>query len=205
MSLKSLQEKIGVGADGAFGPGTMKAATAFYKFSPIRAAHFFAQTAHETGGFKAFSENLNYSADGLNKIFPKYFKNAGRDANAFARNPEKIANVVYASRMGNGDIESGDGWKYRGRGALQLTGKSNYEAFAKYLDHNEVLENPDLVATKYAFESAMFFFERNKLWTICDQGINDAAILALTKRINGGTHGLEDRKAKTYKYYEYVK
>ena len=205
MSLKSLQEKIGVGADGAFGPGTMKAATAFYKFSPIRAAHFFAQTAHETGGFKAFSENLNYSADGLNKIFPKYFKNAGRDANAFARNPEKIANIVYASRMGNGDEASGDGWKYRGRGALQLTGKANYEAFAKYLGHNEVLENPDTVATKYAFESAMFFFERNKLWTICDQGINDAAILALTKRINGGTHGLEDRKTKTYKYYEYVK
>ena len=205
MSLKSLQEKIGVGADGAFGPGTMKAATAFYKFSPVRAAHFFAQTAHETGGFKAFSENLNYSADGLNKIFPKYFKNAGRDANAFARNPEKIANVVYASRMGNGDIASGDGWKYRGRGALQLTGKANYEAFAKYLGNNEVLENPDLVATKYAFESAMFFFERNKLWAICDKGINDAAILELTKRINGGTHGLEDRKTKTYKYYEYVK
>lgn len=205
MSLKSLQEKAGVAADGAFGPGTMKAATAFYKFSPVRAAHFFAQTAHETGGFKAFSENLNYSADGLNKIFPKYFKNAGRDANAYARNPEKIANVVYASRMGNGDIESGDGWKYRGRGALQLTGKSNYEAFAKYLGHNEVLENPDLVATKYAFESAMFFFERNKLWAICDKGINDAAILELTKRINGGTHGLEDRKTKTYKYYEYVK
>ena len=205
MSLKSLQEKAGVAADGAFGPGTMKAATAFYKFSPVRAAHFFAQTAHETGGFKAFSENLNYSADGLNKIFPKYFKNAGRDANAFARNPEKIANIVYASRMGNGDEASGDGWKYRGRGALQLTGKANYEAFAKYLGHNEVLENPDTVATKYAFESAMFFFERNKLWTICDQGINDAAILALTKRINGGTHGLEDRKTKTYKYYEYVK
>ena len=107
--------------------------------------------------------------------------------------------------MGNGDEASGDGWKYRGRGALQLTGKSNYEAFAKYLNNNEVLENPDLVATKYAFESAMFFFERNKLWSICDQGINDAAILALTKRINGGTHGLEDRKTKTYKYYEYVK
>ena len=205
MSLKSLQEKAGVAADGAFGPGTMKAATAFYKFSPVRAAHFFAQTAHETGGFKAFSENLNYSADGLNKIFPKYFKNAGRDAAPFARNPEKIANIVYASRMGNGDEASGDGWKFRGRGALQLTGKSNYEAFAKYLGNDEVLTNPDSVATKYAFESAMFFFERNKLWAICDKGINDAAILELTKRINGGTHGLEDRKTKTYKYYEYVK
>jgi len=203
MSLKSLQERAGVTADGAFGPGTMKAGMALLKLSPIRAAHFFAQTSHETGGFKAFSENLNYSAQGLQGIFGKYFP--GNLEESYARNPEKIANRVYADRMGNGNEASGDGWKYRGRGALQLTGKANYEAFAKYLGNNEVLENPDLVATKYAFESAMFFFERNKLWAICDQGINDAAILALTKRINGGTHGLEDRKAKTYKYYQYVK
>jgi putative chitinase len=205
MSLKSLQTKIGVTADGAFGPGTMKKAMEFYKLTPVRAAHFFAQTAHESGNFKAFSENLNYSADGLNKIFPKYFKNAGRDANAYARNPEKIANVVYASRMSNGDEASGDGWKFRGRGALQLTGRANYQAFSEYLGKPEIMTNPDLVATEFSFESAMFFFERNKLWAICDQGINDAAILALTKRINGGTHGLDDRNQKTKKYYEYVK
>jgi len=203
MSLKSLQERAGVAADGAFGPGTMKAAMELLKLTPIRAAHFFAQTSHETGGFKAFSENLNYSAQGLQGIFGKYFP--GNLEESYARQPEKIANRVYASRMGNGDEASGDGWKFRGRGALQLTGKANYEAFAKYLGNNEVLENPDLVATKYSFESAMFFFERNKLWAICDQGINDAAILALTKRINGGIHGLEDRKAKTYKYYQFVK
>jgi putative chitinase len=203
MSLKSLQERAGVTADGAFGPGTMKAAMELLKLTPIRAAHFFAQTSHETGGFKAFSENLNYSAQGLQGIFGKYFP--GTLEESYARQPEKIANRVYASRMGNGDEASGDGWKFRGRGALQLTGKSNYEAFAKYLGNNEVLENPDLVATKYSFESAMFFFERNKLWAICDKGINDAAILELTKRINGGTHGLEDRKAKTYKYYQFVK
>ena len=203
MSLKSLQEKIGVGADGAFGPGTMKAAMAFYKLTPVRAAHFFAQTSHETGGFKAFSENLNYSAQGLQGIFGKYFP--GNLEESYARQPEKIANRVYASRMGNGDEASGDGWKYRGRGALQLTGKANYQAFADYLKKPEVLTNPDLVATTYAFESAMFFFDKNKLWSICDQGINDAAILALTKRINGGTHGLDDRNAKTKKYYEYVK
>jgi len=203
MSLKSLQERAGVAADGAFGPGTMKAAMTLLKLTPIRAAHFFAQTSHETGGFKAFSENLNYSAQGLQGIFGKYFP--GTLEESYARQPEKIANRVYASRMGNGDEASGDGWKFRGRGALQLTGKANYEAFAKYLGNNEILENPDLVATKYSFESAMFFFERNKLWAICDQGINDAAILALTKRINGGTHGLEDRKAKTYKYYQFVK
>jgi putative chitinase len=203
MSLQSLQKKIGVTADGAFGPGTMKKAMEFYKLTPVRAAHFFAQTAHETGGYKLFSENLNYSAQGLQGIFGKYFP--GNLEESYARNPEKIANRVYASRMGNGDEKSGDGWKYRGRGALQLTGKDNYAAFAKYLQKPEIMTNPDLVATEYSFESAMFFFDKNKLWEICDKGINDAAILALTKRINGGTHGLEDRNQKTKKYYEYVK
>ena len=203
MSLKSLQTKIGVTADGVFGPGTMKKAMEFYKFTPVRAAHFFAQTAHETGGFKLFTENLNYSAAGLQGTFGKYFP--GDLENSYARNPEKIANRVYASRMGNGDEASGDGWKYRGRGALQLTGKANYKAFSDYLAKPEVMSNPDLVATVYAFDSAMFFFDKNKLWSICDKGINDAAILELTKRINGGTHGLEDRKLKTYKYHEYVK
>jgi putative chitinase len=171
--------------------------------SPIRAAHFFAQTSHETGGFKAFSENLNYSASGLQGIFGKYFP--GTLEESYARQPEKIANRVYADRMGNGNEASGDGWKYRGRGALQLTGKANYKAFADYLGKPEIMETPDLVATTYDFESAMFFFDKNKLWSICDQGVNDAAILALTKRINGGTHGLDDRMAKTKKYYEYVK
>ena len=203
MSLQSLQKKIGVTADGAFGPGTMKKAMEFYKLTPVRAAHFFAQTAHETGGYKLFSENLNYSAQGLQGIFGKYFP--GNLEESYARNPEKIANRVYASRMGNGDEKSGDGWKYRGRGALQLTGKDNYAAFAKYLQKPEIMTNPDLVATEYSFESAMFFFDKNKLWEICDKGINDAAILALTKRINGGTHGLEDRNQKTKKYYEFVK
>jgi putative chitinase len=203
MSLKSLQAKIGVTADGAFGPGTIKKAMEFYKLTPVRAAHFFAQTAHETGGYKLFSENLNYSAQGLQGIFGKYFP--GTLEESYARNPEKIANRVYASRMGNGDEKSGDGWKYRGRGALQLTGKDNYAAFAKYLQKPEIMTNPDLVATEYSFESAMFFFDKNKLWEICDKGINDAAILALTKRINGGTHGLADRNEKTKKYYEYVK
>jgi putative chitinase len=205
VSLKSLQKKIGAVADGIFGPGTLKAAQAYYKLSDARAAHFFAQTAHESGGFKAFSENLNYSADGLNKIFPKYFKNAGRDANKYARKPEMIANVVYASRMGNGDISSGDGWKYRGRGALQLTGKDNYKAFSDYLKKPEIMTDPDLVAEDYSFESAMFFFEKNGLWKICDKGVNDEAIKELTKRINGGYHGLEDRTEKTKKYYSYLK
>lgn len=203
MSLKSLQTKIGVTADGAFGPGTLKAAMAFFKFTPERAAHFFAQTGHETGEFKLFTENLNYSADGLKKIFPKYFP--GNMADLYTRNPEKIANRVYASRMGNGNEASGDGWKFKGRGALQTTGKDNYTALSKHLGKPEILTTPDLVADLYAFESAIFFFDSNKLWAICDQGVNDASILALTKRVNGGTNGLDHRTALTLKYFGYTK
>ena len=203
MSLISLQTKLGIAADGAFGPGTMKAAMAYYKMTPERASHFFAQTAHESGGFKVFSENLNYSAQGLQGIFGKYFP--GNLEESYARKPEKIANRVYASRMGNGDETSGDGWKFRGRGALQLTGKSNYQLFSDYLKKPEIMTNPDLVATEFAFESAIFFFDKNKLWDICDKGVTKDTILALTKRINGGTHGLADREEKTFKYYTYVK
>ena len=203
MSLINLQKKLGVNADGEFGPGTMKATMEYYKMTPERAAHFFAQTSHESGGFKVFSENLNYSAQGLQGIFGKYFPDNLEES--YARKPEKIANRVYASRMGNGDEASGDGWKYRGRGALQLTGKSNYQAFSDYLKNPEIMTNPDLVATEFAFESAIFFFDKNSLWSICDKGVNKDSILALTKRINGGTHGLADREEKTFKYYTYVK
>jgi putative chitinase len=203
MSLKSLQERVGVIADGAFGPGTFKAAMAFFKMTPVRAAHFFAQTSHETGEFKLFVENLNYSAQGLQGTFGKYFP--GTLEESYARNPEKIASRVYADRMGNGNEASKDGWKFRGRGALQLTGKSNYEAFAKYLGKPEIMTNPDLVATTYAFESAMFFFDKNNLWSICDKGVDAATITALTKRINGGTNGLDHRTKLTAKYYNYVK
>jgi putative chitinase len=105
--------------------------------------------------------------------------------------------------MGNGPEMSGEGFAYKGRGALQLTGKANYQAFANYINRPDIMTNPDLVATELAFESALWFFDKNKLWAICDQGVNDAAILALTKRINGGTHGLDDRKAKTKKFYSW--
>lgn len=202
MSLVELQKKIGVTADGAFGPGTLRAAMRYYKLTPRRAAHFFAQTAHESGNFRSFSENLNYGAQGLRKIFGKYFPTYGM-ARAYERQPKKIANRVYANRMGNGDEASGDGWKFRGRGALQLTGRANYQAFANYVRRPDVMDNPDLVAGELCFESALWFFDKNKLWSICDQGVNDAAILALTKRINGGTHGLDDRKAKTKKFYSW--
>jgi putative chitinase len=200
MSMIELQKKIGVTADGAFGPGTLKAAASYFKLNKNRAAHFFAQCAHESGNFKAFSENLNYGAKGLRTTFGKYFQTEGIAKN-YERQPQRIANRAYANRMGNGDEASGDGSAYKGRGPLQLTGKNNYRAFGRYIGREqEILDNPDLVATELGFESALWFFDANKLWSICDQGINDAAILALTKRINGGTHGLEDRKLKTKKY-----
>lgn len=202
MSLIKLQEKIGVKPDGSFGPVTLKAAAKYFNLSPERAAHFFGQTSHETGGFKLFSENLNYSADGLKRTFGKYFKD-GKE-NEYARNPEKIANRVYSNRMGNGDEVSGDGWKYRGRGAIQLTGKNNYQAFSQYLKKPEIVTNPDLVATDYAFESALFFFSQNKLWSTADQGVTDNSILSMTKRINGGINGLEDRVAQTRKFYGWL-
>lgn len=204
MSLVNLQEKVGANPDGDFGPNTLKKAAEFYKLTPERAAHFFAQISHETAEFKLFIENLNYSADGLKKIFPKYFPTSIL-ANAYARNPQKIANRAYASRMGNGDEASGDGYKFRGRGAIQLTGKANYQNFANHIKNQEIMTNPDLVASDYAFESAMFFFDRNKLWDICDKGVTDATILSLTKRINGGTNGLSHRSELTKKYYGWLK
>lgn len=166
--------------------------------NPLRLAHFLAQCGHESGGFKAVNENLNYSADGLKKIFPKYFP--GNLNESYARNPEKIASRVYASRMGNGDEASKEGFKFRGRGYIQLTGKSNYTNFAKFIGEDTVA-NPDLVATKYPLASAAFFFDSNKLWAICDKGATDAVVTEVTKRVNGGTIGLPDRIKHFKEYY----
>lgn len=266
--VKLLQEKLGVGADGKFGPGTEKAlkdwqtknglaadgiagpatlaklgiataapasttpaptssaptpkveglnlaglkghvpdaviaqipdtAAKFNITNNLRLAHFLSQCGHESGGFKAISENLNYSSDGLKKIFPKYFP--GNLNESYARQPEKIASRVYASRMGNGDEASKEGYKFRGRGYIQLTGKSNYTAFAKFIGEDTVA-NPDLVATKYPLASAAFFFDSNKLWAICDKGADDATVTAVTKRVNGGTIGLVDRIKHFKEYY----
>jgi putative chitinase len=168
----------------------------------LRLAHFLAQCGHESGGFKAVSENLNYSADGLKKIFGKYFP--GNLNESYARQPEKIAARVYASRMGNGDETTKEGFKFRGRGYIQLTGKSNYTNFTKFIGE-DCVSNPDLVATKYPLASAGFFFDSNKLWGICDKGADDATVTAVTKRVNGGTIGLADRIKHFKEYYNLLK
>ena len=164
----------------------------------LRLAHFLAQCGHESGGFKAVSENVNYSADGLKKIFPKYFP--GNLSESYARNPEKIASKVYGGRMGNGGEETKEGYKFRGRGYIQLTGKENYTSFAKSIGEDTVA-NPDLVATKYALASAGWFFSKNGLNAISDKGADDATVTAVTKRVNGGTIGLPDRIKHFKEYY----
>ena len=170
--------------------------------NPLRLAHFLAQCGHESGGFKSVSENLNYSADGLKKIFGKYFP--GNLNESYAKQPEKIASRVYGSRMGNGDESTGEGFKFRGRGYIQLTGKQNYTNFAKFIGEDTV-SNPDLVATKYPLASAAFFFDSNKLWSICDKGSDVATVTAVTKRVNGGTIGLPDRIKHFNEYYNLLK
>jgi putative chitinase len=160
--------------------------------TPHRIAAFLAQCGHESGGWTVFEENLNYSAQGLNGIFKKYFPTL-ESAQPYARKPEMIANKIYANRMGNGAPESGDGYKYRGRGPIQLTGKDNYRAFAKEMfeDWENLFENPDWVTSDrdFALMSAIWFWNKNKLNVQADSG----DIKLMTKKINGGYIGLEDR------------
>lgn len=166
-------------------------ALAFYEINtPQRISMFLAQVGHESAGMSVMEENLNYSAQGLNKIFPKYFARAGRDANAYAKRPEKIANVVYGNRMGNGNEASGDGYRYRGRGFIQLTGKSNYMAFAQDMELPLEEATAWLETAEGAVWSACWFWDSRELNKWADKG----DILTVTKKINGGTIGLEDRK-----------
>lgn len=155
-----------------------------------RVAGFVAQCAHESRNFAVLTENLNYSAAALNKIFPKYFIRAGRDANAYHRQPEKIANVIYASRMDNGNTDSGDGWRFRGGGILQLTGRYNYTQFAKAVDMTPERAVDYVRTKKGALDSACWFWDTNSINKYCDA----QDIVGMSKKINGGTIGLEDRK-----------
>jgi putative chitinase len=167
--------------------------------TPLRLAHFLAQCGHESGGFKVTSENLNYSAKGLMGIFKKYFPTQAL-AESYQRQPQKIANKVYASRMDNGSEASGDGYKFRGRGYIQLTGRANYTAFGKAINE-DIANNPDVVSGKYALLSAAWFWSKNGLNTLADGGATDATVTSITKRVNGGTIGLPDRIKHFKEYY----
>ena len=252
--VKQLQTKLGITADGAFGPGTDKAlkewqtknglvadgiagpatlekmgvslpkveketlkleklkgqipdvviseiamiADKFGLITNLRLCHFLAQCSTESGNFKAVSENLNYSKDGLLRIFPKYFP--GTLAESYAHQPEKIASRVYGSRLGNGDETSKVGWKFRGAGFIQLTGKDNFKKFGDFIGV-DLVKNPELVATKYPLTSAAFFFNTNNLWPICDEGLSEEVVTRVSKRVNGGYNGLDHRKSE-FKRFE---
>jgi len=168
--------------------------------TPIKLAHFLAQCGHESANFKIVNENLNYSVDGLKKIFPKYFP--GTLSESYARNPEKIASKVYGGRMGNGSEDTKEGWKFRGRGYIQLTGKDNYTSFGRAINE-DIVSNPDLVSTKYPLLSAAWFFSKNCLGKCVDA--SEATVTSVTKCVNGGTIGLPDRIKHFKEYYELLK
>lgn len=170
--------------------------------TPLRLAHFLAQASHESGNFKAVTENLNYSAKNLVVVFKKYFPTYEK-AMQFENKPEKIANLVYGGRMGNKPEASGDGYKFRGRGFIQLTGYINYKAFDTVVPE-DIINNPDLVATKYPLLSAAWFFHTNGLHIIADTGSTDAVITIISKRINGGVNGLAERIKLFKQYYSYL-
>jgi len=201
-ALKMLQEKCGVTPDGAFGPNTAKAITAHFELSPERGAHLLGQVVHESGTFRYTRENLNYSVEAMMKVWPNRFPTE-ESAEPFARNPKALAENVYFGRMGNDSKEKASA--YIGRGFLQLTGYNNVRAFASDMRVPEVLDNPQLLEEDYAMDTALWFFKKNNLWKICDEGVNDDTIKNLTKRINGGYTGLSHREKETKKIYGWLK
>ena len=210
MSLQAIQTKIGTIPDGKFGAQTSKALQRFLGLNIVEASHFIGQCWHESGGFARYEENLNYSAERLLVVFPKYFTTPEARARAlvnkkpdlrplaseYANKPEMIGNLVYANRMGNGAPETGDGFRHRGQGLIQLTGKTNQFRFADFIGDQRIKKDPSLIGQVYGLESADYFFKTNGVYQLCDD-MRPETIRAVTLRINGGTNGLQDREDKT--------
>jgi len=201
LAMQNLQQRIGASTDGSFGPNTARAITKHFGLSAERSAHLLGQASHESGGFTRVCESLYYSSpDRIRKVWPTRFKTVA-DAEPYARNPKALADKVYSNRMGNGENE---GSVFIGRGFLQLTGKDNYRSFAADMRLPEVMTDPSLIETDYAFETAYWFFEKNRLFKIADEGVNTDTIEKITKRVNGGYHGLQDRMDQTNKIYGWL-
>lgn len=201
-AMKKLQQKIGVTADGAFGPNTARAIAKHYELSSERGAHLMGQASHESAGFKRTKESLYYSTpERLMQVWPSRFPTL-ESAEPYAKNPTKLAGKVYAGRMGNETEEQAA--MFLGRGFLQLTGHDNYRAFASDMRLPDVMTDPSLVENEYAFETALWFFEKNGLFKIADEGVNEDTIKRITRRVNGGYHGLDDRRDQTNKIYGWL-
>lgn len=168
----------------------------------LRLCHFLSQCSHESGNFTVTRENLNYSSKRLKEVFPSYFPS--NLADSYGGKPEAIGSRVYANRMGNGNETTKEGYIFRGAGYIQLTGKSNFKAFSDFIGE-DCVSHPELVVTKYPLASAVFFFSRNNLWALCDKGSEDSDVKAITKRVNGGYNGLEDRITKFKEFYNLLK
>ncbi len=202
-ALKHLQEKVGCDVvDGSFGPNTARKIVAHYELSKYRGAHLLGQVHHESGGFKKTKESLYYSTpERIQAVWPSRFPTVA-SAEPYAKNPEKLAGKVYAGRMQNRD--EAEAAKFLGRGFLQVTGRQNHRAFASDMRLPEVLDNPALLEKEYAFESAVWFFRANKLFEMADKGISEDNIKKITRRINGGYHGLDDRIEQTNKIFNWI-
>jgi len=201
-AMKALQTKCGVTADGAFGPNTARAIAKHYDLTPNRAAHLLGQAHHESGGFKRTRESLYYSTpERICAVWPTRFRTPA-DAKPYAKNPSKLAGKVYAGRMGN--INEEEAARFIGRGFIQLTGHTNYRCFARDMGKPEVLTDPSLIETEYAFDSAFWFFQSNGLFEKADAGVSDKVIRIITRKINGGTHGLDDRIQQTKKVHGWL-
>ena len=205
--IQLLQQSLNLKPDGVIGKITFGALRMKWDLTPIQLAHFLGQCDHETAGFSVWEENLNYSSEGLLRVFPKYYKDPLL-AVKHQRKPSVIANHVYGGRMGN--VNPNDGWHFKGRGAIQLTGRENYTLFAKSVNDLSILQTPGLVATKYAFDSGIWFFNRNNLFKLCTD-LSEETILKISRGVNLGNpnsqktpNGLEDRKSKTLKYDHFI-
>lgn len=209
--IKNFQKKHGIEDDGIIGKiETLPKMKEVWGLNDMELAHFLGQTAHESLNFQVGVENLNYSYEALLNVF-KYDFDVNRDgvfseiekrtAKMLARKPEQIANFVYANQNGNGDVDTGDGWNFRGRGAIQLTGRKNYDLFSEFVKNRYIVECPCLVSEEYFFESAIYYFTENKIWKHCNE-INTRSIKIVTRLINGGYNGLSDRTLKTHRYFE---
>lgn len=210
--VRTLQSLVGVNPDGVIGRNTLRAVANHFNMSAESCAHFFGQSHHETGGFRMWEESLNYSADSLIRTFGRH-RISVEDANKFGRktgqpaNQQMIANILYGGEWGRknlGNTQLTDGWDFRGRGAKHLTGRANYQRFANSMNDQTIMTNPSQVADKYAFHSALFFYDTNNLWRIANMGVNDDVITQLTRRVNGGTLGLGERINWTKRYYNLI-